>query len=230
VRDYHPGDALRWVNWRASQRHPGAIYTNEFEQERAANVGLIVDARQSSYFQVGGRSLFDDSIRAVASLADAFLKEGNRVGLMMYGRFIDWTFPGYGKHQRERILHALARARTGESHVFNNLRYLPVRMFPPKSQVILVSPLHKEDVEYLVWLRAIGYSVMVLSPDPLSFEASFMDQDEEAVQLAARVARLERRLFFSQLQQAGIEAISWDSGQPLEGVVRLFSSAQRGRL
>ena len=43
------------------------------------------------------RSLRGDSSRVEA-------EDRNRVGLLVYGRFLDWTFPGYGKVQRERIL------------------------------------------------------------------------------------------------------------------------------
>jgi len=40
VREYQRGDPLRWINWRTSARHPRALFTNEFEQERIADVGL----------------------------------------------------------------------------------------------------------------------------------------------------------------------------------------------
>ena len=44
------------------------------------------------------------AVNAAASLADAFLTAGNRVGLLIYGLYINWTNPGYGKRQRENIL------------------------------------------------------------------------------------------------------------------------------
>ena len=46
VRSYEPGDPPHWINWRLSARHPQEIFTNEFEQERIADVGLIMDARE----------------------------------------------------------------------------------------------------------------------------------------------------------------------------------------
>ncbi len=125
VREYQSGDSLRWVNWRATARHTRHIFTNEFEQERIADVGLVLDARARHDLRTGEDSLFEHTVRAVASLADAFLRDGNRVTLLSYGAGLSWVFPGYGRLQRERILQALARAQTGESDIFETLDYLP---------------------------------------------------------------------------------------------------------
>ncbi|RPI53697.1 MAG: DUF58 domain-containing protein, partial [Chloroflexi bacterium] len=144
VREYQAGDPRHWTNWRASARHPRSLFTNEFEQERLADVGLILDARQRSDVRLGDAWLFEHAVRAAASLAATFLDDGNRVGLLVYGRSLDWTFPGYGKLQRERILRVLSGAQTGDSQVFDRLDYLPTRFFPSGSQIVLVSPVHRD--------------------------------------------------------------------------------------
>ena len=38
VREYHPGDSLRTINWRLSARHPRRYFTKEFEQEEIAEI------------------------------------------------------------------------------------------------------------------------------------------------------------------------------------------------
>jgi uncharacterized protein (DUF58 family) len=191
VRTYQPGDPLRWINSRATARHWETIYINEFEQERIADVGLILDAREQSNVRSPAGPLFEHSIRATAALADAFLNAGNRVGLFIYGRWLDWTLPGYGKIQRERILRALARARPGEGHVFEKLAHLPARLFPARSQLVFVSPLLAHDADELVKLRARGYRLLVISPDPIAFEQQRLVPSQETA-LATRLARLER--------------------------------------
>jgi uncharacterized protein (DUF58 family) len=218
VREYQLGDPRRWINWRVSARHPRTLFTNEFEQERIADVGLILDARRRSDVCLPHDSLFEYAIRATASLADAFLADGNRVGLLVYGRFLDWTFPGYGKVQRERILQALACAETGESQVFDNLDYLPTRFFPAQSQLVLVSPLCRGDLPMLLRLRARGYQLLVIRPDPVAFEAGALPP-QSAVDLARRIAGLERLLLLRQLQQAGIQVVDWQVDQPFDRVV-----------
>ena len=226
IRAYQKGDALRHINWRANARHPGAVFTNEFEQERVADVGIILDARQRTNVQIGGQSLFEHSILAAGTLAGAFLSDGNRVSLLSYGGLLDWTVPGYGKLQQERILQSLARAQLGDSMVFDKLEHLPARFFPPKSQIVLVSPLASDDADLLPRLRARGYQVLIISPDPIDFELSLLPENE-LVQMAARIARVERELLSRKLRQAGVQVVDWSVSTPLDHLLRSSPAAMR---
>lgn len=225
VRDYQSGDSLRWINWRASARHIPDLFTNEFEQERIADVGLILDARERTNVESEGKHLFEYAVRATASLAATFLNDGNRVGLLVYGGFLDWTFPGYGKVQRERILRALARAETGESMVFESLDYIPTRYFPARSQIVMISPLCRDDLQPLIQLRARGYEILVASPDPVTFEADALPP-QRAVSLATRIARLERTLMLRKIRRAGIRTVDWQVDQPFDRAVHASLSRQ----
>ncbi len=218
VREYQPGDPRRWINWRASARHPAVLYTNEFQQERIADVGLMLDARSRHDVRVDGRSLFEHSIRATASLADLFLRDGNRVGLLVFGQYLDWTFPGYGKVQSERILRALARARPGDSQVFDSLENIPTRFFPAQSQLVLVSPLSQDDLPVLLRLRARGYQLLVIRPDPISYEISGLEPSH-SVELARRILHARRALVRRGLQQAGIQLVDWQVDRPFDQVL-----------
>jgi uncharacterized protein (DUF58 family) len=225
VRGYQMGDPLRWINWRVSARHPPSLFTNEFEQERITDVGLILDARRRTDVRGQDAALFEHAVRATASLADAFLNDGNRVGLLIYGGFLDWTFPGYGRVQRERILRALAGAETGESRIFESFDFIPTRYFPAKSQLVLVSPLCEDDVPPLVRLRARGYELLVISPDPIGYESAALETDA-AVSLAARIARLERNLLLRRLQRAGIRTVDWSVQTPFDLTIHRSLSRQ----
>jgi uncharacterized protein (DUF58 family) len=217
VREYQPGDPLHAINWRVSARHPQSFFANEYEQERIADVGIILDARMQVN-QLGEKlNIFDLSVTAAASLSDAFLSSGNRVGLLVYGQFINWTLPGYGKQQRERILQALARAAPGDSQAFAGI-YIPRSLFPANSQLIFISPLSSADVEPLVRLRAQGYSLIVVSPDPVRFEAAGLPANE-TVRFAARILTLRRRVTLQRLRHAGVQVVDWNVGQPFEQVI-----------
>lgn len=217
VREYQPGDPTRWINSRATARNPQALFVNQFEQERVADVGLILDARQHSDVVTREGGLFEYGIQAAAALADTFLHRGNRVGLLMYGRSLDWTLPGYGKLQRERILRALARAQTGDLPVLEKLDYLPTRLFPARSQIVLISPLQTHDVGMLAGLRARGYQLLVISPDPISFEQRGLREQGEA-EAAARIARLERALLLQRCRRTGVTVVDWPIEVPFQQV------------
>ena len=219
VREYHFGDPRHRINWRLTARHADTFFTNQFEQERIADVGLILDAREQVNVRGGEDSLFEHSVHATASLADVFLREGHRVALLIYGRALERTFPGYGKVQRERILHALAQARTGDSMIFESFDYLPTRFFRARSQLVIVSPLQPDDLPMLVRLRARGYRLLVISPDLVSFEARWMPENETTA-LAARIARLERVLLLRQLRRYDIRVVDWSVDEPLDTVIR----------
>ena len=51
------------------------------------------------------------------------------MGLLIYGRMVEWTYPGYGKQQRARILAALSQAKPGEHAVFKELGTSPYGSF-----------------------------------------------------------------------------------------------------
>jgi uncharacterized repeat protein (TIGR01451 family) len=213
VREYQQGDSPRWLNWRATARHPQNVFSNEFEQERAADVGLILDGRRRTN-DFGERSIFENSVLATAALADTFLNAGNRVGLLFYGRKITWTMPGYGKLQSERILHDLSLLETGDSHNFSEI-YVPRHLFPSRSQLVLVSPLISEDYDMLAALRMSGYHLLVVSPDPVSFEAAGLAETYSNL-LARRIVQLQRAVMLRRLRGAGIHVVDWDTSQPFE--------------
>jgi uncharacterized repeat protein (TIGR01451 family) len=220
VREYQPGDPPHSINWRASARYSDTLYANEYQQERVADVGIVLDGRLRTNEFGRGHSLFEYSVRAAASLADALLSQGNRVGLLLYASYLGWTFPGYGKIQRERILHALANARTAESQVFYDLEHIPTRLFPPESQIVFVSPLVEDDLKPLIQLRAQGYDVLVISPNPVKFEMSLLPSSHPTVNLAGRVIYMERQLLLQRLQRANVHVLDWDVKEPFDLLVK----------
>jgi uncharacterized protein (DUF58 family) len=219
VREYQTGDPPSAINWRASARQVDKLYATEFQQERVADVGIVLDGRLRTNEFTQGHSLFEYSVQAAASLSDALLSQGNRVGLLVYASFLAWTFPGYGKIQRERILHALANAKTGDSQVFSDLEHIPTRLFPPESQIILISPLLEDDFAPLIQLRAQGYEVIVISPNPVKFELAYLPANE-TIQLAGRVIRMERSLLLQKMGRAGIHVLDWDVTEPFDLFVK----------
>jgi len=211
VREYQPGDPLRHVNWKASSRAPRALYTNMFEQQRIADVGIILDAREHSGLRSMQGNLFEYSVRAAATLTGPILKAGNRLGLLVYGPGMESVFPGYGKVQQRRILRALSRAGAGHNYALESLAHLPTRFFPAGSQIILISSLQPEDPPQVAHLVSLGYGVLVISPDPLAFETP----DATEADLAWRLARAERAFSLRRLERAGVHVLNWDVRQPL---------------
>jgi len=217
VRPYQSGDPMRWLNARLSARHPDSLFVNQYEQERVADIGFILDARLASNMPSDEISLLEYSIEAAAALGDFLIDGGNRVGMLLYGGPLNWTFPGYGKIQKERMLQALANAELGANPIFEDLGYIPTRLFPLRTLLIIFSPFLEDDLSVLLRLRARGYQAILVSPDPISAELSQSQQSPER-ELAAKLARIERDLVLGQLRQAGVQVVDWDVTLPFQQI------------
>ncbi len=217
VREYQSGDSQRQINWRLTSRSPHELYTNIYEQQRVADVGLILDARQKVDVVTDDGALFEHAVQATAALIDNFLDDGNRVSLLIYGAGRQRVFPGYGKVHRNRMLKALAQAQTGFNYALENLHYLPTRLFPAGSQIVMVSSLVPEDIPTIVTLRARGYAVMLISPNPVAFEAAQMSDQQSP---AFRLAYAEREFMLRKLRRSGVQVVDWVVTEPLENVAR----------
>ena len=228
VREYHVGDPLRRLDWRRTARHPRQFFTKEFEQEEIADIGLVLDAREASDIRAGEDSLFERTLMATASLAELFLRRGNRVCLLVPGDEMTAVYPGFGKTQLNRILHTLARARPGAKHGYLSLDRIPLRMFGSRALIVIISPLGPSDAEVFPRLRARGNNVLLISPDWIRFAKSSFPRDP-AGRLAVRLARVERRLELRGIAQLGISVIDWQVHQPLPPLVRDALGAARAR-
>jgi uncharacterized protein (DUF58 family) len=254
VREYYPGDERRFLNWKATARRDRPI-VNEFEQERVADVIILLDARERSDVirpnppapphpfplrlrrgsgrgqeEASPQSLFEHSVRAALALAHYFTAQGNRVGLLIYGKYLDWTWPGFGRWQRERLLRAIVSAEKGNKAVFEDLENIPTRLLPAGSQLVFVGPILESDVKTIVDLR-LRYEVLCIAPDPILFESAFLEATPE-VELALRLEHLRRQALLAQLRRVGIRVVDWDVSKPLAAVVsgELGRSAWRAAL
>ncbi len=217
-RAYTPGDDFRRINWRAFARH-GRLFVNEYEQERMTDVVVVLDVRASVHFRERGESTFEPCCRAAASLAAHFIREGNRVGFLMYGRFLDWIEPAGGRFHLEKILAVLTRARPARSETFQDLAQLPIQILPSGSQIIVVSPLSRpEDSTVAAKLRARGYSVLVIYADSLELEREFQLRDD-ALDLATRIRRLEMQIDFQMMESLGVHVVPWNVREPLASAI-----------
>jgi len=218
IREYRAGDPMRRLNWRLAARHPHKLFTNEYEREEISDFGFILDTRKLTNADAMEEALFENSIRAVASLSENILNHGNRVSLLVFGEFISYVFPGYGKGQLSLLQRKLACAKLGENLPFNYLEYFPTRLFPSRSMIIIFSAVDSRDLEAYARLLAFGYEVLLISPDPIGFVSRMLPLTE-INKLASRAARVERVLLLKQLLKLGVNVIDWDVNQPLETIL-----------
>jgi len=87
LSEYHPGDPVRHIDWKATLRHARPI-VREFQDERDQTVIFLLDCgrRMRADEEASAKgSHFDEALNALMLLAHVALKEGDAVGAMTFG-------------------------------------------------------------------------------------------------------------------------------------------------
>lgn len=209
IRDFAPGDRLRDVNWAVSSRR-GRLHTNQRAAECAADLVLMIDA----FSDVGppGKSSIDISVRGAAAVADAYLKVGDRVGVVGLSGLLRWLGPATGGTQFYRIAEMLFDVRT-DSVVSPDLDRIPPTALPPGALVILFSPLLDErSLRVITDLRDRGLPAVVV--DVLRYEPPRSRSQLSA--LAVRLWRLDRAALRTSLADLGVPVVTWERDDELD--------------
>jgi uncharacterized protein (DUF58 family) len=210
IRLARPDDPPRQINWRASAR-AGRQLANEYDLEKTGDILILLDARPTSLGWVADERLFSIARAAALGLADAFLSVKARVGLGVFGEFLETVPLSTGRTQQLRLETALQRARLASVAPPPERCAVSVRRaFPYGLTTVVLSTLaDTSSADLSPYLRRRGYPVMVLSPSPLPLLAAASTLPHEDEQLAQRIARLARR---NRIARAWEEAptIDWD--------------------
>ena len=194
IREARPDDPPRQINWRASAR-AGHRLANEYDLEKTGDILILLDARPTVLGSATDERLFAISRAAALGLSEAFLTVKARVGLGVFGEFLDAVPLATGRTQRIRIETALKRAQLASVTPPPERCAVSVRRaFPYGLTTVVFSTLAEDSsTDLSPFLRRRGYPVMVLSPSPLPLlmESSPLSGEDE--QLAQRIATLARR-------------------------------------
>ncbi len=172
VREYVPGDSLRWVHWRTSARRD-ALFVRHFDGVPADDWWILLDMDRYAHVGEGRSSTVEHSVILAASLADQGLQAKRSVGLVTQGqKELLWLAPKKGDHQRWEILRALALVSPGSCSLADLLaREGPV--FGQSASLIIITPaVDASWIEPLISLLRRGINPTVLLLDPASFDGT----------------------------------------------------------
>jgi uncharacterized protein (DUF58 family) len=223
LRPFTPGDRPRRVNWRASARR-GVLWVNEAHPERNADVVLFLDA--FAELRRAGPGTLDLAVGAAGSLAERYLRDKDRVGLVSFGGVLNWLIPATGVVQLYRIVDALLDTEITLNYAWKDLDVIPVRTLPPKALIVALTPLiDKRAVAALIDLRRRGFDLAVIEIDP----APYVDPGpDELEQLAFRLWRLRREALRAEYERVGVPVVPWRHGESLQVALEEVRSFRRG--
>jgi uncharacterized protein (DUF58 family) len=235
IRPFLPGDRPRSINWRATARR-GAPWVNERHPERTTDVVLFLD----SFVDVhGGRgSTLDVAVGAAASLAAAYLRRRDRVGLVGFGGFVQWLQPGSGQAALYRLLDTLMETQVFATVAWKGIRHLPPRTLPPKALIVALTPLLDERaVAALFDLLARGYDLAVVEVSPPAGAPSVGGRGSGGLKrrppggqwepLARRLWALERDTLRHRYQRLGAAVVEWTEDTHLQQVLLEIEACRR---
>jgi uncharacterized protein (DUF58 family) len=223
LRPFLPGDRPRSINWRATARR-GALMVNQRHPERATDVVLFLD----SFLDVRGAagSTLDQAVGAAASLAAAYLRQRDRVGLVSFGGFVQWLQPGSGHAALYRLLDTLMETQVFATAAWKGIRHLPPRTLPAKALIVALTPLVDErGVAALFDLLARGYDLAVVDISPLT--AAAPAAAGEWGELATRLWALERETLRHRYQRLGAAVVEWSEATTLQQVLLEVEACRR---
>jgi uncharacterized protein (DUF58 family) len=179
---------------RASARL-GRRLVNEYALERTGDLLILIDARPTSLGPVTGGRLLGISRAAAFGLADTFLRAKSRVGVAVYGEFLDAVPLSTGRTHRLRIRNLLLATETAAQPGPSERCAIALRRyFPPGVTTVILSPLaDDEGVDLILHVRRRGFPAVVLSPSAVPQLAQMTFLPPEDQELVARLARLLRR-------------------------------------
>ncbi len=111
VREYQPGDDIRFIDWNVSARF-GHPYSKMFEEERELTMMLLVDISASSLFGTVHQRKKDLITEICAVLAFAASNNKDKVGVIFFSDRIEFYIPP--KKGRDHVLYIVRELLTME--------------------------------------------------------------------------------------------------------------------
>ncbi|SFQ45320.1 DUF58 domain-containing protein [Parafilimonas terrae] len=140
VREYQPGDDVRFIDWNVSARMD-RTYSKIFEEERELSVFLLIDVSASSLFGTFKQSKKELITEMAAVLAFSAISNNDKAGLIFFSNKVEKYIPA--KKGKEHVLYMLRemitfQPRSSQTDITKAIAYLN-RVTRHKSIVFILS-------------------------------------------------------------------------------------------
>jgi uncharacterized protein (DUF58 family) len=141
VREYETGDDVRHIDWNVTARMD-AMYVRQYTEDRELTAWLLLDHSPSMGFGPVSRTKERVLCEVAATIAQLFVRGGNRVGAIVYDNDSLRTIPPrQGRNQVLTLLAELLRPLGGKGRVtdLRTLLDMAPKLIRRRSLVVLVS-------------------------------------------------------------------------------------------
>jgi uncharacterized protein (DUF58 family) len=142
IREYEPGDDVRYIDWNVSARMD-TPYVRQYLEDREVTAHFLLDLSPSVDFGTINTLKRDQLVDFVAVLARLLTRHGNKIGAILYAGKVERTIPaGGGKMQVLRLLNDIVKLPRLQSAPYTSVAELiehALRTIRRRSVVLLVS-------------------------------------------------------------------------------------------
>lgn len=148
VRAYNFGDDIRQIDWNVTARN-GEPYIKVFEEEREQTLMLCVDLSPSGFFGSRSQTKMELAIEICAVMAFSAIKNGDKVGLVLFSDRIEKVIPP--KKGRTHVLRLIRELYTTQpsgtkTSISTALSYV-YRLLNRRAIVILATDFQDQNFE-----------------------------------------------------------------------------------
>ena len=166
VREYMPGDSLRWLHWPTTAKH-NKPFVRIFDFSPSSNWWVLLDMDPMVQAGTGQESTEEVGVILAASLVNEGLRKDKRVGFIAQGDELIWHQPGEGDSHLWKVMRSLAVVKpcgpalpTILDHIRTSLEY--------RTSLIIITPNDKT-----TWLNNLGLlrrkeivpTILLLNPE-----------------------------------------------------------------
>lgn len=211
LREYHEGDVLSQIDWKATARRT-LLISREYREQRDQRVVVLVDAGRRMRAMDLGLPQFDHCLNAVLLMAHVALRQGDQVGMMSFGGMDRWLPPVKGTQALNVILnHLYDYETTPEPSDFAEAAERLAQRQRRRALVIILTNLRGEDAAALLAplrLMQKQHLVMVASLQEETVRQILqhpVESHEDALRYgAAQLYMEERRDLLEHLRRQGV--------------------------
>lgn len=222
LREYVRGDPYRDVDWKSTAKRLRPV-TRVYQQERSQQILIAIDAGRMMATRLGEISKLDHAINAALLLAHVALRQGDRVGLVVFADLVkSFVAPGRGPGQYRKLLEALYQVEAQVTYVdFRRLvEFVQIRV-PRRALLVMFSDLLDETharplVEHAALLSRKHLPVCVTMHDPVAgelAERAAHSVDEVFRRAAAADVIAERRSLAAHLRKSAVGLVEAPPGE-----------------
>lgn len=164
VREYQPGDEIRSIDWNVTAR-TGSPFIKRYIEEREMTVMILMDISASGIFGSSDRSKLDVMIEMIAVLMFSALKNGDKVGLILFAGDTNLYFPPRkGKSNVLRLIREMLATKpvAQRADIDRALQFLN-RVQKRKAVVFVVSDFQEQDSFQALALSRMRHDLIAMT-------------------------------------------------------------------